>query len=376
MPRLAHIGFAFLLSWHLCASIVAQNLAPAPVAPSEVVFEWDAIEGAEGYRLEISDTKEFTKVLQSHDVESLEKIISLSPNKKFYWRVAGKNFLGDLGEWSETGFVFVKYVPPPPPPKVEALPPPPPAPPQKVEKVVAEKLVLPKYANWLRFGITSGYRAEGVTGENYNVGVKGFWMGRVNLSGAFRVKRHEVELRASYQRQAFEVLNSSLPALQPTLAVDWIRGQALWRGAGKVAGFPLTLGVSFFQRPSLRPELGETLRTDPIKGFSFLAGISKYSSADLPNYVKWEILADIAPLGQWRHLGASFEVTSGYIFGKGELSLEFVAGIHPLFYKVTPHIERGISIDVSGGMVLKWSFGSTAKPVAKKKDKEATPTSQ
>lgn len=80
-----------------------QNTAEAQVLRKKnVVFEWDAVEGANQYIIEISSDPEFKT---PEVVETLKKTSYVwkkyDPKKKYYWRVASGNSSGRMGLFSD-----------------------------------------------------------------------------------------------------------------------------------------------------------------------------------------------------------------------------------------------------------------------------------
>ncbi len=66
-----------------------------------MVFKWNAITGANKYRFQISGNSIFTDLIVDDSVKTTQySVDSLSYHKKHFWRVLGKNELGDSSRWT------------------------------------------------------------------------------------------------------------------------------------------------------------------------------------------------------------------------------------------------------------------------------------
>ncbi len=66
-----------------------------------MVFQWNTIAGATRYRFQISGNSVFTDLVVDDSVKTNQySIDSLSYYKKYFWRVLGKNELGDSSRWT------------------------------------------------------------------------------------------------------------------------------------------------------------------------------------------------------------------------------------------------------------------------------------
>lgn len=96
----------------------------------EIMFEWEAVAGANSYTIEISSDPGFRKPELIESVTSTDFIWkNYDPKKKFFWRVAAAGSSGKMGLFSEPAEVQPNYVtktvgvapPPTPPPTAKAL---------------------------------------------------------------------------------------------------------------------------------------------------------------------------------------------------------------------------------------------------------------
>lgn len=131
----------------------------------QAVFSWEAVERADRYVIEISDTPDFRNPLVNQTVEKNEFTWHRMDLRTYYWRVAAESKRGQMGYFSEPQKVNLKNVESenvvlsvvkkqktkpqeeptpkeevkkptePPPPPVAETPPPPPEPPPDVHRV-------------------------------------------------------------------------------------------------------------------------------------------------------------------------------------------------------------------------------------------------
>jgi hypothetical protein len=77
----------------------------------EAVFDWEPVEGADQYVIEISDTADFRTPRVSQTVKKTEFIWSDFPLGTYYWRVAAGTHRGRLGVFSEPAKVSLAQIP-------------------------------------------------------------------------------------------------------------------------------------------------------------------------------------------------------------------------------------------------------------------------
>lgn len=359
---------AFLFLWLVSSHALGVD------KKGEVTLEWDVIEGAESYKVEVSERKDFKKIYKTIDLSTTETSLEIPFDKTYFWRVAGKSFLGDIGEWSDPGTVHVSSPPPPPPPEPKKEPPPPPPP--KIEKTKSvTKKFRPQFPAWIRGGIASYYHLENVTSSDFSVNNTGLPMGRYHLSAAITSDKLETEIRVMYQDLKFTVLNSALPQLQQELKIAQYSFSGLWRGPFRVFGFFGTLGASIKRRGVFIRDLGETLAIEPVSSVSLLAGVSSMGRLGNSSYLKWEVLAEAAPLGDWKHYGLWVETTLGYKMGGGSFTPELVLGINPALHSITAKVDSAFQCDFSASLLLKWSFGLGEKVPVTRDNRSKMPKS-
>gem|GEM_PF-2318819 len=90
--------------------LFSEAQAKQPKEAYEAVFDWETVEGADQYVIEISDTPDFQKPRLSQTVKKTEFVWSNFPLGTYYWRVAGGTHRGRLGVFSEPAKVSLLQV--------------------------------------------------------------------------------------------------------------------------------------------------------------------------------------------------------------------------------------------------------------------------
>lgn len=81
-----------------------------------VTFEWNQVEGAAKYYLQLSTTPTFASLAVSDSTtDTLKTVSGLLKGKRYYWRIQVKNNAGSVGPWSEqwnfTTFISLPHAP-------------------------------------------------------------------------------------------------------------------------------------------------------------------------------------------------------------------------------------------------------------------------
>jgi hypothetical protein len=84
------------------AEEIAVADLPTKPAEYEAVFEWEKVEGADRYLIEISETPDFLAIKASKKVRNTRYVWSGFKPGTYYWRVAGAASNGEVGEFSST----------------------------------------------------------------------------------------------------------------------------------------------------------------------------------------------------------------------------------------------------------------------------------
>lgn len=101
-------GSAFYHIWSLLISSAQANPSSSDY---EAVFAWDAIEGADQYTIEISDSRDFRNPRVSQVVRKTKFIWSQFSLGTYYWRVAAGSSKGRMGLFSEAAKVNLTNLP-------------------------------------------------------------------------------------------------------------------------------------------------------------------------------------------------------------------------------------------------------------------------
>ncbi len=93
----------------------------------EAVFEWEQVEGADVYWIEVSETPDFRTPIVSAKVEATQFVWAKAKKRIYYWRVASGARAGRMGLFSEPSTLEPEQLtqvsePPPAPPMTEEKP--------------------------------------------------------------------------------------------------------------------------------------------------------------------------------------------------------------------------------------------------------------
>lgn len=113
------------LSFFFISEAIAEE-----VATVSVQFEWEPIEGADSYLIQISPTPEFKTIVVEQKTHELGYAFQTKAPENlttYYFRVAAINTVGDVGEFSSIEKVDIRPIEQPQP-KIEVVIPPPPVP--------------------------------------------------------------------------------------------------------------------------------------------------------------------------------------------------------------------------------------------------------
>lgn len=111
-PRVYAVPFAEALQkkWAWIGLFMNEAQAKSSKEDYEAVFDWESVEGADQYVIEISDTPDFRKPRLSQTVKKTEFVWANFPLGTYYWRVAGGTRRGRLGVFSEPAKVSLLQV--------------------------------------------------------------------------------------------------------------------------------------------------------------------------------------------------------------------------------------------------------------------------
>lgn len=164
----------------LLVAFVSQTAEAQVLRKKQVIFEWEAVSGANQYIIEISTDPEF-KTPEVIETLSNTRYVwkKYDARKKYYWRVASGNSNGQMGFFSEPIELQVivekiqaevkKQPPPMPPPQASE-------PVEEVKPVVekpSEENIYKNRAAW-KFGYLGSYKSADVAGDQNS---------RIQLSG-------------------------------------------------------------------------------------------------------------------------------------------------------------------------------------------------
>ena len=87
--------------WHLQEWIVPSASAEETESEYQALFEWEPVERADRYVIEISETSDFRKPIVTETLHKSDYLWKHIPLKTIYWRVAAGNKRGQMGYFSE-----------------------------------------------------------------------------------------------------------------------------------------------------------------------------------------------------------------------------------------------------------------------------------
>jgi hypothetical protein len=104
--RTLEVGFNVVGTLPAAANITSPANAATGVSGSAVQYSWDAVVGASEYTIEISDTSDFSNIIESATVgtNSYTATVGLASSTEHFWRVSTANICGAGGTSAEFSF--------------------------------------------------------------------------------------------------------------------------------------------------------------------------------------------------------------------------------------------------------------------------------
>jgi hypothetical protein len=330
-------------------------------------FEWDASPDAARYRLEVSQDREFHRVVAKLEVADTHAILQLPDHAKFFWRLASIDTDGDMGPYSETQVMQRTQAVTPeeaqrrlaaleaarkakndsPPAAAARLP-------AAVEQApsVVEPFFRPQEA---RLGYAASFIDESQASPSYGMNQNGFPLNQIQAEFGISAGSVALELRGWYPPLLAQATNSAAAALRYT---QW-GVEALWANPFTAWRLPWLVGLRAANEGDFVRAGADDLAVRGAWVPSALIG-PRWQFRE-SRWGPWyaDFLLDLAPVGGRRGAG---------LLARSYFSLPALLGLRPAF-ELSAHpvyrlgLESGShawDVEITGALSLAWVFDSEA----------------
>lgn len=313
-------------------------------------FNWEKIEGAAGYRLEISLDPKFKKVAIKKELKETTLSLAL-PGQRYYWRVAAFDEDKELGAYSRVQKVDapngrVQRASVRMPPFVVKAPPPPPPPPARS---AGFGFLLP---SWVRLGAGGGFVSQSVSGANESLASSGFPLGKFEGYLHRTIAGSELELGFGIQRLRYQTKDASIASFQPDIVASQWEAQLLYKGMFRWGKFPLTFGAAFRNLNDLHRVAVETAAVTGVSQVALLAGVSPWQGSSADAFWQTDLLLEVAPAGGAKGAGLWLRGRWGLWNLLRPLTAELQLLLHPSIRSVTAGSRSQVNLEASVALVI------------------------
>jgi hypothetical protein len=350
--------FPLFLFW---ASLACAETAPSP-SLVRVEFQWEAVEEAVGYHLEVSDDPKFTHILKVVDGESTMQSLELPLREKYFIRVAARDIDGELGPFAGTEVVL----PPPKPEPVAEVPIEAPEP--ELEKVASERVVVPpSVLPWylpthVALGVGGWLRNEVVSGSDFSASNRG-GIPAVSLGLTKQVGESDYSVEGDFGQLGYRAraLSSQLSTANSTPSPEgerlrWVAARFFWKSYWGSASFPMTVGLAFANQADFYRLSDDSLTYRQVGSFAVLVGPTFSIVNERKYFSNVELLAELAPLGTSRGGGFLARARFGMRRLWGNLSPELQLLFHPSYYRIASPDRSFLRMDFGPTIFLSFAF--------------------
>jgi hypothetical protein len=321
---------ALFFALFLCSFVLEQANAEAPqsikpiaVKPVQLKMEfaWEPVPGARRYLLQVSSTQSFKDKLIELRVTDARAAIELVPAKAYFWRVAGIDADGDLGNFSsvqkmDATRALASQAPPvvaeAPKPAGEVTPPKPePSASATVASVAVPQPPSPILFTRLSAGYGGGWALQRSSSGPALIEASGVAFNSFRFAGQIEKGNWAADLLLGFQPWHYQSNNAEIVDFQPALTANrWDVGvfvhekQSPWYG-----------GLRFRLEGELQRTGPETVSIAPLGYWAITVGrVWSVSNLEAGNATGlfFRTQLEVAPLGPRRGLGA--EIKAAYAF--------------------------------------------------------------
>ncbi len=314
-------------------------------------FNWTPIEGAAGYRLEISLDPDFKKITARKEVEMTSVSLVLPPGKRYYWRVAAFDEDRELGRFSQAEKVdapngrIQRGALRMPASIVKAPPPRPPAPPRSQ----GYGFLIP---SWVRLGAGGGFVSQSVSGPSESLSSTGFPLGKFEAYLHRTIAGSELELGFSLQRLRYQTKDGAIASFQPDLVSSQFETQFLYKGFGYFRNFPVTVGLLYRSLNDLHRVGAETAGVGKVSQIGALVGLSPWQGSDPASFWQTDLLVEFSPLGGAKGGGLWLRGRYGLWNSVKPLTAEIQVLLHPSLRSVSVGSRSQLNLETSVALVI------------------------
>jgi len=293
--------------------------AHAETNDEEWNFEWEKVDGASEYLIQISEDKDFSQILIQKTSKEPHAIIKIPVNKKLYWRVAGVDFDGERGKFS-ISVPIINIVN------------------EKTKKAKTQKT--PKKTAsflWFSAGCSASILSQTITGLDFKSINSGISLNKYLFVATLFPK---LELKLWYEPIKLNSNNPSFSDFQTDLSsnrygMDFYITQNAF-GLTPKFGFGIEKIVAM-ERSSF-----EKITLYDLVFWKLIIGHPIFSSTGKDILFLNDAFWEFTPFGQKRGVGIILMSRVGFL-KLGKFSVEFLTLLHP-YYRETGH-ENIINIE-------------------------------
>lgn len=340
---------AKLFLW--ASSIVMSSLF---AEEEKITFEveWEKTNGATGYLFELAEDKNFKKKILVKEINDTFIQLKVLKLDRYFWRVAGKDSEGELGEFSASQEVLLSEVWEPPAPKTER------------KKTVEEKPkrdeknlpeVLPYWAlDKFKVGLLGNYHTQSAISDGFKVEASGLPLARTEVGFYWHASRSKVLVEGWYEPHKYTSKNNLPEEFQSSALYQKEFGVRFLWGPEEI-DFPLVFGLQYARASQFERTSIEGAQVNALNLYSLLIGVQKTFGEK--KFARTTLLAEVSPLGDGKGIGLDARLDIGYkklLFGI--LTPELNLGVRPSYYALTLQSQKVSTIAAFLGISLSWDL--------------------